>query len=129
MKLFNLIVALIISFLGLLLDGYVFSSLWAWFISPIFGLGLLSFGQAIGISVVISYATHSHAANMIYESQLEDASDEESFEAMVKLFFSSICYALIVFVSAFLLHCAVDMPNQPITLNQTRPVEASTAPK
>ncbi len=41
----------------MLLEGYVLSKLWSWFIVPVFALPILSVGQAVGIMVVVSMLT------------------------------------------------------------------------
>lgn len=49
------IVALIVAVLG---NGYVTMTIWGWFIAPTFGLSVLSFSEAIGFSLFISYCTY-----------------------------------------------------------------------
>ncbi len=41
-----------------LLEGYVLSVLWRWFMVPILGLPALSVVQAIGIALVVAMLTH-----------------------------------------------------------------------
>ena len=40
-----------------ILNGYVLSVLWGWFMAPIFGLPNLSIVSAIGVTIVIGYIT------------------------------------------------------------------------
>lgn len=49
-----------------LLDGWVISVLWAWFMVPIFDLPTLTLVQAIGVGVVVSTFT---ARTTIYKNQ------------------------------------------------------------
>lgn len=43
---------------SILMNGYAFSVLWAWFIAPTFGCVVLSIPAAIGISMTVSYLVH-----------------------------------------------------------------------
>lgn len=43
---------------SVVLNGYVLSVLWGWFIVPVFGLPALTIPVAIGIALVISFLTH-----------------------------------------------------------------------
>lgn len=44
--------------LGSILNGWVLSTLWGWFVVPIFGLPVLPIAAAIGISLTVKYMTH-----------------------------------------------------------------------
>lgn len=55
--LFSLIGMMLLSAVSVVLHGYVFSTLWAWFIVPAFGLPLLSYAMATGVVLIISFAT------------------------------------------------------------------------
>ena len=44
---------------GMAWSGYALAILWGWFISPVFGLPLISVNAAIGVSLVASYLTKS----------------------------------------------------------------------
>ena len=46
--------------LGMVWRGYVFSILWGWFAVPLFGLPALSIATAIGLSLLIGFATYQH---------------------------------------------------------------------
>lgn len=48
----------LVSSLSALVSGYVVSTLWGWFIVPVFGIKALSIPQAIGLSLVTGYLTH-----------------------------------------------------------------------
>jgi hypothetical protein len=43
---------------GMIWRGYVFSILWDWFAVPAFGLPALSLAMAIGIALLVNYATY-----------------------------------------------------------------------
>lgn len=43
--------------------GYVSMILWAWFVVPVFGLPLLSWGQAYGIAILMALWTHRYHVN------------------------------------------------------------------
>jgi hypothetical protein len=52
-------VTLVLMVCSTLLNGWAFSLLWEWFVSPL-GYPVLTIPQAIGLSLVISYATHQY---------------------------------------------------------------------
>lgn len=55
MKTFGIICASILSIvIGIVLGGVIVMKFWEWFINPVFHVGLLSLGQAIGISTFIT---------------------------------------------------------------------------
>jgi len=41
-----------------ILNGYVLSILWGWFVVPVFHLSPLTIVPAIGVALVVSYLTH-----------------------------------------------------------------------
>lgn len=43
-----------------LLYGWALHLLWLWFVVPIFGLPVISIGQAIGISMIVSFLTEQY---------------------------------------------------------------------
>lgn len=43
---------------GAMLNGYVLSVVWAWFIVPVFGLPEISVAQGLGIALVVGMMTH-----------------------------------------------------------------------
>ena len=54
-----------------LLNGFVFQTLWAWFIVPIFGLAALTVLQAVGVGLVVSFLTHQ--SDVQYKDLEEDS--------------------------------------------------------
>lgn len=61
------IFAIIVS---VLLNGYVLSVLWGWFIVPVFGLPALSIPVAIGLALVVSFLTK--------DVTIDDSSDKQN---------------------------------------------------
>ncbi len=55
--------------------GYVFNVLWGWFVVPQFGLPTMSLAMAIGIGLLINYAT--------YRRHHSVDSDKKSSEALI----------------------------------------------
>jgi hypothetical protein len=59
MKYFGWVSAIFVSLcVGTILNWWAFSLLWAWFVVPVFALPAISTGQAIGLSMFISFATY-----------------------------------------------------------------------
>ena len=54
-----LIVAVLLVY-GYVVDGYVLSMMWGWFIVPVFHLPTLSIVQAIGVGMVVSFLVRSY---------------------------------------------------------------------
>lgn len=54
-----------------LLNGFVFQTLWAWFIVPTFGLAALTVLQAVGVGLVVSFLTHQ--SDVQYKDLEEDS--------------------------------------------------------
>lgn len=48
----------------ILLEGYILSKMWLWFIVPVFSLPVLTVGQAVGICCMLTLFPHTiHGAN------------------------------------------------------------------
>jgi hypothetical protein len=69
-------------------NGFVLTILWKWFVIPVFSLPALNIPQAIGISMVIAFLTHQRVKNK------DD--NKEVFELWLSLFFYSVFYPLLV---------------------------------
>lgn len=41
--------------IGVIVNGWALATLWGWFVVPVFGLPVLTIGQAVGISCVTSF--------------------------------------------------------------------------
>ena len=50
---------------SIILDGYVLSILWEWFIVPVFSLPILPIVAAIGVSLLVAYLTHQYSISDI----------------------------------------------------------------
>lgn len=55
-----LLLFVVLSIYGVWAGAFVGSHLWAWFVSPVFGLPLLTKAQAWGIALLTGYWTHQH---------------------------------------------------------------------
>jgi len=51
---------LFLAVVSALLNGWVFSKLWLWFIVPVFELPVLNIPSAIGIGTVVSFLTYQY---------------------------------------------------------------------
>lgn len=49
--------------LATIINGYVLHLLWLWFMVPILGLPALTIGQAIAVSMVVSFLTYQYVPN------------------------------------------------------------------
>ena len=45
---------------GTIVNGYTLHLLWLWFMTPILGLPALTIGQAIAVSMVVSFITYQY---------------------------------------------------------------------
>lgn len=54
-------------------SGYVLSTLWGWFLVPIFDLPALSVPAAVGVALIVGYLTHQHKI----ESEKEKTTNEK----------------------------------------------------
>ena len=59
-----------------IINGFVLTKLWAWFIVP-FGLPELGLAQAIGIAMVIGFLTNQH---------IPDNKDEKAWKPFITLY-------------------------------------------
>jgi hypothetical protein len=63
-KAFVLVIAMFLLLLaGLALNAFVLVQLWGWFVVPTFGLVALSFLQAMGLVITVSFLTKQVATN------------------------------------------------------------------
>lgn len=83
----------------MLLEGYVLSRLWLWFIVPVFSLPVLSVGQAVGIMVVVS----------MLKTQLTNKSNEEGSltSKMLVQLLTSAFMRLAVWGIGYLVYCCI----------------------
>lgn len=50
-------------------SAFVVSHLWLWFVVPIFGVSVLSFPQAFGLSLLVNYWTFQHFSQHIRDTR------------------------------------------------------------
>lgn len=79
---------------GSILNGYVLSVLWTWFVVPTFGLPKLSIPVAIGISLVVSYLTH----------QRSDSSDDDKDNLLLKWVARLVLNPLVALLFGWIVH-------------------------
>lgn len=84
--------------LFLLLTGLVVSDLWEWFIVPIFGLEPLTFGQAIGLSLFLSFTCKHHKLTKTEEEK------EKDWESIIKFF----CFTLFCWLLSYVVHLSIN---------------------
>jgi hypothetical protein len=86
---FSLIGMVLLSAVSVVWHGYVFSTLWAWFIVPAFGLPLLSYAMAMGVVLIISFATFHRVV-------VPTDPDQDKLDAMAETIAHIIVYPTIV---------------------------------
>lgn len=57
---------ILLSAFGTVFGGFVFATMWGWFISPTFGLAGLSIVKAIGVILVVRYLTYDSVSLLGY---------------------------------------------------------------
>lgn len=82
--------------LSSILNGYVLSVLWGWFMVPIFHLPSLSLAQAIGVSIVVGMLTRKTAAN--------GNKDEDMKKLFKELVIESLLYPVLVLAIGAVVH-------------------------
>lgn len=55
-----------------IMNGWVLSILWGWFVSPLFGLKELAIAPAIGFSLVVGMLTHQESGEQKERSNFEN---------------------------------------------------------
>jgi len=75
------VVFLIILFAGLLavsalINGFVLTCLWSWFIVPTFGLAELSLTQAIGLGLIVGFLTHRRTKKLHSRDEKKSITDD-----------------------------------------------------
>ena len=81
-----------------IINGYVLTVLWDWFMVPTFGLPHLSLAPAIGMALVVSYLTHQS----IPSSEKEDK--EDIGLTIAKAVFRSVAYPALVLLFGGIVH-------------------------
>lgn len=95
---FNILISVIIVILGAVgltvLDGFVLTKLWSWFIVPIFHLNPLTLIQALGFSLVIRYLTK----DILSKDFSKFDSTEESWIKLIVLIIRPLLFLLLGFI-------------------------------
>jgi hypothetical protein len=76
-----------------IINGFVLTVLWGWFVIPLFSLPPLNIPQAIGISIIVSYLTHR-------KTETEDK-DEGFWTKIISIFLYIILYPALVLCIAW----------------------------
>lgn len=82
------------SILSSIYGGFVLSVLWGWFVSPVFGLPVITFLQGIGLSIVTHFLTVQYV-----KQEFESPS-----EAMLNALIFSLTYSTMALASGWVLH-------------------------
>jgi len=77
------------------LEGYVFSVLWGWFIVPTFNAPQLSVVSVIGIAMMLSFITYQYN---------KDKSEESVHRGFIRLILRSISLSIIILLFGWILH-------------------------
>jgi hypothetical protein len=78
-----------------ILDGLLLAQLWTWFIIPIFHLPGITIGQAIGLSMVISFTTNQSNP---YKGESKDGIVVFGEYVLKLLFYWGLAYVIHFFV-------------------------------
>jgi len=96
---------LVLLVIGMLLNGWALSTIWNWFIPPIFNLTTLTIGQAIGVSIVFELFT---GTNRLVKSKDKNTSGKsytdvfiESLITVILTPLSSVFFAWLVWAYIF----------------------------
>lgn len=94
----TLATVLIIGLLSSILNGWVLTILWGWFIVPLFSLPPLSLPIAIGIALIIKMLTASNI------NPRSDKTNEEKFKAFGQLLLSLFLTPMIALLWGWIFH-------------------------
>lgn len=101
----GIITSLIVLFVvGLLINGWALSTIWNWFVPPIFGLTALTTWKAIGVSMVISLFTGTNNLSAKTEDNYNKSYSEVFYTSLLKVVLVpvfSVCAAWVVVQFAF----------------------------
>ncbi len=89
-------VALIVSFILSIINGYVFCKLWEWLVIPIFGFDKLTLVQSIGLLFVITFFTLKR------KKDKSENTDEFSYQIAERLAYNIIYGILFLFFGWFI---------------------------
>ncbi len=86
--------------LGSLLNGFVLSTLWGWFIVTAFtGMPALTLGRAVGVSMVVSYLT--------YHGSKGKEDDEEYGDWLLKRVSMTVVYCGLTLLIGYIVHAVI----------------------
>lgn len=102
----GILVSLVLLFvIGMVLNGWALSTIWNWFIPPVFGLTTLTIGKAIGVSMVFELFTGTNRLAKASQSRTDDKSYTETFiESLISVILTpvmSVGFAWLVLQFAF----------------------------
>jgi hypothetical protein len=83
--------------------GMTLSVLWGWFMVPLFHLPRLGIAQAIGLSLVISYATYQEQKSSPETEPKTDAEKKAASSKNVVAFFAPLTRAISVLVTGWVI--------------------------
>jgi len=95
MELLALLVVVVIIPLNSVLNGWVLTKLWAWFMVPTFGLPELGIVPAIGLSMIIGYLTQHATSSKSSDEDKYKSSGQRIAEAIGKAIFVPLFYLFI----------------------------------
>ena len=84
------------AFLATILNGFVFSILWKWFMVPTLGLPMIGIVQSIGIATMVGYLTNHNIA--------KENDDEDKIEKYTRLVVISIFRPLLALLIGYIAH-------------------------
>lgn len=86
---------IIVIIFSCVVGGYVFKTLWAWFIVPTFNAPVLSIAQAIGIMSILNYT----------KPKTKDTDKERTAtEVFVRGLFEVVLYAIVALLFGWIVH-------------------------
>ena len=83
---------------GAIMNGYVVSVLWGWFIVPTFDAPTLNIPSAIGIALVVRVLTHQQQA------QKEVDEDKSFAHLLIMAFLLILIQALLTLLAGYIIH-------------------------
>jgi hypothetical protein len=96
----SVLVMLVLLIPMMLLEGFILSQLWVWFIVPVFSLPVLSVGQSVGIMVVVGMITTQITYNVKAEGSLTSQVFERALNSVfMRLWIWGVGYVVYCFIS------------------------------
>ena len=80
-----MIVSVLVLFVvGMFLNGWALSTIWNWFIPPVFGFTTLTLGQAVGVSMVFELFTGTNRISKAKDATKNDLSKKSYTEVFIE---------------------------------------------